>query len=283
MFKKIYVEVTNHCNLKCDFCKTNVRKKLFLSEKNFEKIILKIKNHTKYIYLHVLGEPLLHDNIENLIRICDEHNLKVNITTNGTLLHEKQNKLLRCSNIHQINISLHSQHENLMSEKTFLTNIAEFINLSSNKIFFNLRLWNENDNIISPENLKTIKTLLSLLDFEDNLPSDYTRHKSIKLSEKIFLHIDEKFTWPDINAEKIFTHGKCYGLIDQIGILCDGTVVPCCLDGDGYINLGNIFSDDLENILNGERAVNMRENFKNRKVVEDYCMTCGFAIRNNKS
>ena len=89
MFKKIYIEITNVCNLKCKFCPDTSRKKAFMSVGEFEHIINKIHNHTNLVALHVKGEPLLHNKLEDILEVLEKYNLKANITTNGTLIKEK--------------------------------------------------------------------------------------------------------------------------------------------------------------------------------------------------
>ncbi|HIS11510.1 MAG TPA: radical SAM protein, partial [Candidatus Onthocola stercoravium] len=68
--KKVYVEITNNCNLDCSFCIKNTRKSMFMSEDNFEVILNKLKNTTSYLYFHVMGEPLLHPLINEFIDIA---------------------------------------------------------------------------------------------------------------------------------------------------------------------------------------------------------------------
>ncbi len=282
MFKKIYIETTNHCNINCSFCKTNVREKLFLPLNDFNIILNRIKGYTEYIYLHVLGEPLLNTNIDKYIMSAKNESIKVNITTNGTLLKERTKVLLGSGNIHQINISLHCEYESIMSSDEYFENIIEFIKPASEKIYINLRLWDENNISISEKNKSIINYLIKALDSDIPFAEDkYTRNKAIRLKKNIFLHLDKKFIWPSIDGDEIFFHGLCYALKDQIAILCDGTVVPCCLDGDGALALGNIFENKLDYILNSERAINIKKNFQNKKIIEKYCRTCGFGIRNN--
>src|SRR5574344_691968 len=107
-FKKIYVEITNNCNLNCSFCSKDKRQKKSLTEREFRYILNEIKEYTNYIYLHVKGEPLLHKDIIKFINIADEYNLKVNLTTNGVLIDKEIDKLKECKAINKINFSLHS-------------------------------------------------------------------------------------------------------------------------------------------------------------------------------
>ena len=74
-------------------------------------------------------------------------------------------------------------------------------------------------------------------------------------------------------------HGFCYGMLDHVGVLADGTVVPCCLDADGEITLGNIFESDLSEILASPRARAIADGFKHHQKVEPLCRRCGYSKR----
>ena len=89
----------------------------------------------------------------------------------------------------------------------------------------------------------------------------------------------DRFRWPDREADLVGNSVFCYGMRDHFGILCDGTVVPCCLDSDGVIALGNIFRDNLADILSSPRAEAMKKGFECRNATEDLCRRCGYATR----
>ena len=111
-FKKIYLEITNACNLNCSFCIKNKRKVEYLTFDNYKLIVDKIKNYTKELYFHILGEPLLHPDIINFIEYANKKGLLVNITTNGYLINNLKNN----DGIHRLNISLHSYNESYKVE-----------------------------------------------------------------------------------------------------------------------------------------------------------------------
>ena len=259
-FKKVYIEITNGCNLNCSFCIHNSRKVEYMSLSNFKLILDKIKPFTNYIYLHVLGEPLLHPRILEFIEYASSKGFFVNITTNGYMI----DKLIEFNNIRQVNISLHSYDlKYKISLDKYLDNIFNVIS-NLNNTYFSLRLWvdsNYNNEIY------------------DYICNRYKVTKddilNNKIGKNIFFSQFHEFSWPDLNND-LNNDGKCYGLIDHIGILVDGTVVPCCLDSKGIISLGNIFTDQLNNILSSERVLNMINGFKNGKRCEELCKHCGF-------
>ena len=103
--------------------------------------------------------------------------------------------------------------------------------------------------------------------------------RGIRIKNSLYLEHAERFSWPDISDENSASSVFCYGLKDHFGILSDGRVVPCCLDRNADICLGNIFKEDIYDILNSERARNLRDGFKCRNAVEKLCQSCGYARR----
>ncbi|WP_066894243.1 radical SAM/SPASM domain-containing protein [Clostridium nigeriense] len=288
-FKKIYIETTNICNLSCNFCPKTNRKLGFMSTESFKEVINKIDGYTNHIYLHLMGEPFLNKNLESFLKISKEANINVNITSNGTLINKVKEVLINSEAIRQINISLHSfeANDNDIDFYEYLDNVLEFIKEANekSKIICALRLWNMDTEELKANNdlnLKIIKTIEDKLDIEFSLLEAFKEKRGIKLKERIYLNMAEKFSWPDSSISLISDEVFCHGLRDQIGILLDGTVVPCCLDSEGNISLGNIFNQDLEEIINSKRAKDIYDGFSRRRAVEELCKRCGYAKRNFK-
>ena len=261
-FKKIYLEITNSCNLDCSFCIKNKREKMFMSMNNFKLILNSIKDYTDYIYLHVLGEPLLHLQFNEMVDYASK-NFKINVTTNGYLINN-----IKTNNIRQLNISLHdfSPKYNI-NLNTYLDNIFNKID-SLNNTYISLRLWVKNE-----YNNDIIKYI-------NNRYSVNVVGESFKINDHIFINNFHEFIWPDLNNDYFNEIGTCYALTDHIGILVDGTIIPCCLDSRGDIALGNIFIDDLYDIINKEKVVNMINGFKQKKKIENLCKHCNFINKN---
>jgi len=273
MYSRVYIEITNICNKSCSFCHGTKRAPKIMSFDEFDKITDKLKGITQYLYLHILGEPLLHPQITDFITCASKKGFKVAVTTNGTLLKTVGDTLIK-SGIYKVNISVHS-FEDEKGEKyyNYLNDLADFANKSSRaEILTVLRLWNKGaDNGINQSTEDYFK--------ENLLGEWHNGSRGIRIRNKLHLEYGERFEWPDINLPEGTENVFCYGLKDHFGILCDGSVIPCCLDSEGIINLGNIFYTDINDILNSPRAATIRNEFKNRKATEDLCRRCGYARR----
>ena len=278
--KKIYIEITNSCNLNCSFCLNTQREKAFMSIDNFEQIIKKVKDYTKLVCLHVKGEPLLHPQLEDILWIIDKYNLKTNITTNGTLLKKNLSIIKNSNAVRQLNLSLHSCLENNnIDVKEYLNNIYECVEqLENTDIIVSYRLWNLNDIANNEKNEEVIEFLSQKYKIE-KLKEKMALNEWIKLEEKIFINQDTMFIWPNLNEKTINESGRCLALKNQIAILVNGDVVPCCIDSEGKIILGNIFEKDLDNILNSNRALKIVEGFEKNIISEELCKRCGFLRR----
>ena len=270
-FAKVYIEISNICNLNCSFCPGTTREKRRMSIKEFEIVLNKIKPYTDYIYFHLLGEPLCHPQLKEFLSLAEEKNFKVIITTNGTLLDKNKDILLKSNSHYKTVISLHSfeANDNKNSFEEYLKNCFEYAKSAENKKIVVLRLWNNGGkDSLNDEILNTI---------ENYFKKPWVNERNgTRIGNKVYIQYGDKFDWPDIKSNDTKENVFCYGLRDQIGILSDGTVVPCCLDNNGEIKLGNIFEEDLETIINSQKAQNFYNGFSNRTACEELCKRCSF-------
>ena len=273
-FRKIYLEISNVCNLKCAFCPGTKRKSHIMTESEFSEILPKLRPYSDYLYFHLMGEPLLHPNLERFLELAGIAGFKVILTTNGTLLPKVQSILLAAPGLHKINISLHAFEANdlTMPFEQYLEGCFAFGQAAEGKALTVYRLWNQggadqrNDEILNA--------------LEKAFPKPWVEERrGVRLGDRVYLEYGDKFDWPDLRAEDGGKGCFCYGLRDQIGVLCDGTVVPCCLDHEGDLSLGNIHNQDLDSILSPHRAKAIYDGFSNREAVEELCRKCGYARR----
>lgn len=280
-FKKIFVEITNCCNLSCSFCHQSQRAPAFITPAAFDDTLQKINGWTDHIALHLLGEPLLHPELSSLLSSCHQQQLQVNLSTNATLLATTRKVLLSSPALRQINFSLHSYDvtAGVKEFDAYLDEILDFIDEArkTSPLFLSLRLWNLSKNGGDDKNRKIRQRLECF--FGLALPSTLTPGQGIKLAPQVFLSQEEEFSWPHAPAPDLGESGTCRALRDHIGILVDGTVVPCCLDAEGDIPLGNIRTSSLAEILASSRATAIRQGFECRKRIEPLCHRCTYRQR----
>lgn len=282
-FKKVYIEITSVCNLACSFCPPTERAKGLIKVEQFEKVLDQIRPHTKYIYLHVKGEPLLHPRIDQLLDAAHERGFKVNITTNGTLIKKQREKLLGKPALRQMNFSLHSfdGHEGSENREKYLGDILDFVrDAREYNVIFSYRLWNlqrdDQTDIDRRKNAETLEILEKEYGLDFKIEERVEPGKGVKIAPNIYLNQDHEFKWPSLLEPEYTGKGFCHALRSQAAVLVDGTVVPCCLDGEGVIKLGNINEQPFSEIVESERANNLVEGFSRREAVEELCRKCGY-------
>ena len=273
-FRKIYLEITNVCNLRCSFCPGTLRAPKSLNQDEFSLLTDKLRPYSDHLYFHLMGEPLCHSQLESFFEIAHRKGFKVIITTNGTLLEKRKETLISADGLHKINISLHAFEANDVdfSFDDYLRRCFEFGRSAEGKKIVVYRLWNNGGKSELNERILAQMKLF--------FPNEWIEERrGTRIGERVYLEYGDKFDWPDLTATDGGDEVFCYGLRDQIGVLSDGTVVPCCLDHNGDIALGNLFESDMDTIINSPRAKAIYEGFTKRCASEELCRKCGYARR----
>ena len=273
MYSRVYVEITNICNMNCSFCHGHARKAARMTREDFGHILEQLTGHTEYIYYHLMGEPLTHPELPEFLQMAARKGFRSVITTNGSLLKKRGDELIAAAP-HKISISLHSfEGSDEQAFTSYLEEVAGFAHRASQAgIIISLRLWNKG--------FDAGRNDLALAFLRSRLEGDWSANtRGFRIRQKLYLEWGDRFQWPDLAAPVQGTDVICYGMRDQFGILCDGTVVPCCLDSNGVIALGNVFREDLTQILGSSRAQAMVKGFQCRTATEELCRRCGYAQR----
>ena len=272
-FNRIYVEITNKCNLSCSFCKKSNRLLKEMTVTEFKEVISKIKDYTNTICLHVKGEPLLHSKLNEILNICDDNNIKVSLTTNGTLLKNKINELINHKSLSKVHISLNAE----VTNQNYLNDIFKAVsNFPQEKIII-YRIWALKEDKLDEKSTKIVEKLKEYYNLSNDTVEKLQKKKNTKIDFNKYVDKDNLFIWPIISNNK--SNGFCEGLKSQLAILSDGTVTVCCLDDDGLINLGNIFLENLKDILEKSKTKRIIEGFRNNKCVEKLCQSCSYKNR----
>ena len=277
MLDKIYLEITNVCNMNCSFCHKTARKPRLMKEEEFETLTDRLIGKTKFLYFHLMGEPTMHPLLPKFIERAKAKGFIPMLTTNGSFLGKEFGKNLLTSLPYKISISLHAPEANpAFADEGYLTGCIEFARLAAERgTIVALRLWNLGSDA---DNTSILNRLHS------EFPEEWTPIRggsSLRLAPKLFLEWGERFDWPDEAAPGNDEDSPlfCYALRDQAGILVDGTVVPCCLDADGKLALGNLYESELDEILSSPRAKAIYDGFTRHRAAEELCRKCGFAKR----
>lgn len=276
-FRKVYLEISNVCNLNCAFCPGTKRPPKVMDALTFSSLLQKLTPWTDYLYFHLMGEPLCHPQLELFLRLAGEAGFKVILTTNGTLLGQRQTLLLDTPGLHKVNVSLHAFEANdlRMPFAEYLAGCFAFGKAAEGKKLVSYRLWNGNGQ--EKLNRQIVETMAHYF------PEPWVKErKGTRIGQRIYLEYGDKFDWPDLGAEDGGAQVFCYGLRDQLGVLCDGTVVPCCLDHEGDLALGNLLETSLEEILQMSRAKAIFDGFSDGHAAEELCRKCGYARRFQK-
>ena len=269
MFKRIYIEITNSCNLNCSFCAINNRNPKMMNRTEFNHVLSQIKPFSEHIYLHVQGEPFMHPNLIEFLDDSYNYGLKVHLVTNGTLLSEVDSRLYSHPALVQLSISIHSAQMKI-DDKNYTVLKQIISNIENSHLSLFLRLWTYNDN-------KLTDLIISLT----NNPIIF-EGKRIKVKKNLYIDLDKEFTWPNINHPTLSINGTCHAGSIMLAILSNGEITPCCLDSDGLLSIGNIFEESINDCINKPRFTNLVNGFKKRQCVETLCQKCTYRLRFNK-
>jgi radical SAM protein with 4Fe4S-binding SPASM domain len=284
-FQKVHIEVSNACNLRCSFCPEVVRPKRLMEPDFFREVLRQVAPLAEQVALHLMGDPLVHPRLGELVKICEQEGARVFLVTNGTLLREETGSLLLRPPFRQVNFSLHSFSNNFPERDPteYLDRIFDWTERAFRErpdLYINYRLWNlENPQAAGAGNFDFMGRIRQRFGAEGGVPGDVRRRKNLLLKNRLYLHFDTEFVWPDLSLPELGAQGTCHGLSSHFGVLVDGTVVPCCLDKEGAIPLGNIRERGLGEILGGARAQQILKGFKERRLVEDLCRRCQYIER----
>ncbi len=286
-FEKIYIELSDICGLNCGFCPSVKGVRGAMSVEKFSIIAKKVAEKARIYTFHLLGDPLVLPNLKDFVKIANAHKMTLELTTSGFYMSEKNAQLLlESENIRQINLSLMAfLAQKKLNLNEYFAPILRFLHLhlaQNSQSFVNLRLWNLGANFTpSPEN----NAIYSLLEHEFNTKIQKNAPKN-RLENRIILHQSELFCWAgagEKNAPKVpCVKGSCHALRKQIGILSDGTVVPCCMDTSGVMGFGNLLTQELSEILASKRAVAMKKGFERGEFTEKLCQQCEFGRKKTR-
>ena len=284
-FRRVYIEISNVCNLHCSFCSPRLRPARTMSAREFQGIAAQLRPYTDYLYLHVKGEPLLHPQLPEILDVCRELGFQVNITTNGTLLRERQELLLDSPAVRQVNLSVHSFREQGGDGEAYLGSLLDFgaAALVRGRPYVIYRMWNLSPQTgMDEESRALLRRIGETFCPELDLARAMEGRNSAQAAANVFLSWEQEFTWPSLSHPVVSVVGRCHGAREMMAILADGTAVPCCLDAEGGCALGNVFSQPVQEIVESQQMKRIVRGFERDRVAAELCRRCTYRLRFDK-
>ena len=285
--KDIYIEPTNICNLQCSFCfhanNAMRRKKGTMTFKTFKRLVDDVKSFKPNLVLHHSGESFVHKELFDFIRYAKKAGLRVSLTTNGTLVDKNDFEILD-TGIDGINISLagvdKEDYANVRPGTEFDTLMENITALAKNKLKRNLATKLTINVVETKFNRPKIPLFKKRIESINGIDGVIVRRLmdwggTLDISK---LHITPFWRSWAMYANKYFklaTKGTlCEAINDGGAILWNGTVVPCCIDFNGTMTLGNINEQKFLDIWNGEKSNQIRKMLRSVENTKKH-PTCG--------
>ena len=268
-FRAAYVELTSICNRHCSFCRGTRRPPGFMPVSRFASLAPDLAELVRIAYLHVMGEALLHPDFPEIVRCAQQNKLPLGMTTNGSLFDSPHAQLLLKQPFRQLNISLHAE-----GTASILDRILDFAEEAAHvnpDLCVNLRLWD-----VGSDNDFYMRRISERWNVRIERGSG---NCAIPLAERLSLHFDQAFEWPEPDPDSTENRGFCRGGIDQFAVLYDGTVTACCLDADGVMPFGKSPETPLKEVLFCREFEQMRNGFFRGEVLMPLCRGCTYRKR----
>ncbi len=283
----ISIEPSSICNLQCPECLSGLKKiernNVFIDLDIYKKIITEISKKTWIINLYLQGEPLLHPEIIEMIRIAKKEGLMTVISSNGNLISEQLAQDLVSSGLDMLILSIDGWNqdsyeeyrkggnfEKLLSGMTFLK-IAKQNSTSKNPSLVAQSLFTS----VIENNIAEIKKIAIEKGF------DFT-FKSIQ----VYGNQDENHLLPNKQNQKRYSDSSgdikllkkpknhCRRLWTHSVITTDADMVACCNDKIPNHIFGNICQNDIKTILKSENRINFQKAVLQKKSDINICRNC---------
>ncbi|MDD4003883.1 MAG: radical SAM protein [Elusimicrobiaceae bacterium] len=272
-FRRVFIEITNECNLACGFCAVSAREPRRMTVEFFRMTLRRAGPLAGVVSLHVLGEPFMHPDLPEILKICSAAGVAVNLVTNATLLDKFGPALFEEPCLKQVSISLHALASlETRGREAALLSILRFARARPARVIASFRLRGDLRGVFERETAGRVFA-------EFGVTASALERGAVKLAPGVYFNSGPFFEWPgSARAER--PPGGCLGLRHNCAILSDGRVVPCCADFDGRMTLGSIADSPLDEILAGPAAMRLRRAIASPDDRPDCCKTCGFRAPN---
>lgn len=308
--REAFLEITSRCNFRCRFCvhPQMRRPKMDMDANDAKRLIGQIAESfaIDHLSLHLYGEPLLHDRVNELARYATQNRLNVNLTTNGAMLTKTKLKAFLDDNVWRIVLSIQHDEKDFGTRRagkrwtaqSYFGHIAKlvqfFIDYKSRHADCPTRLeihylltgdikpgvqLIENDADVAkvlnwwgkrlPDHFKPESNPNPIEDQESGYRIQFGRDAYIRFKPAISFGNAVGEAAPDQ-----CDNGYCFFPDSVLCILSDGNLVPCCIDFEGEMKMGNALESDIVTVWNGSRAREIRAAFERGEAPTDRCRQC---------
>ena len=239
----VQIESTNICNAKCVFCPRDEmhRKQGVMSRDLFRKIVDECAAlGITHVRMHNYGEAFLDRYLTEKVRYAKEKGIKeVGMISNGSLITEKVARGMVEARLDAINISIDAGGKDVFE--------ATRIGLNYDKVIANVeRLLR----VRAELGRRRPKLILSFVRQDNSADEHAFIEHWRKIADKI--HITELHNWAGTLNRESDVNFPCYRPWLTFTVLWDGRVSLCCADFDGKTILGDLNTQTIEQVWNGD-------------------------------
>jgi len=278
----VWLEPTNRCNLKCPLCPTGeglTRERGEMTIDLYRQVLEKLNEAPPLLLtLHLAGEPLLAENIFEMIRLAKEAGIQTTLSTNVTLLSPPISRRLIQAGLDSIRLDF------CADKKTF-----EKVRLGASweKVYANIL-----GLLKVKAELNVARPIVRIKEVSDSGASHRERARAMRELKSLFHGFPVKgfssleiHNWSGAFATAHEDLGEahrvprrwrpCSHLWTSLAITCDGLVVPCCRDLEAECVVGDLKTQSLMDVWNGDRLRAMRDAMVKRDLSQiSLCAKC---------
>ncbi len=265
---RVNLELTNHCNLSCRWCAgAGNRKKGFMDRTTFQTTLSQILSDrvaVREVHLYNGGESLLHPEFGQFLEYLGslKDRPATVLVTNGTLLTETlSDAILESGGIDTIQFSIDGgtkeKYEWLRRKAVWedtLNRIGGFLDRNRGRV--KTGLITIDMGVPFSDEFRQLRDRVDSFNFRP--PHDYTGQEKLD----------------DYPAEKSANPHPCWHIRNNLVILWNGDVTPCCADFHGRGVFGNIHTSHLADLWNGARLALLRRQEAGDKHSLVLCSNC---------
>lgn len=285
----VSIEPTTSCNLRCPECPTGMhslaRPKGTISTDLYHKIIDQMRSHLVYLTLYFQGEPYLHPGFHDLVSYARDKRIYVATSTNGHYLDDANAEATVRSGLNKLIISLDGTDQETYSSYRkggdFKTVVEGVKRLSA---------WKRKLGVKHPYIIIQFLVLGtnehqsgSIKKLGMELGADEVQLKTAQLysfkSGNPLMPGNKKFSRYTLSDDGTYElsgrlKNRCFRMWTSPVITWDGKVTPCCFDKDAVHRMGNVGTDNFQEIWKSPEYIDFRTQIRYSRKSVEMCRNC---------